>query len=203
MSEQQDAFWGAKEKLSDDTTVRCKGNWLAARPRFVRERLGESGIPRVAERLLPEQRALFLKPPLVFAWLPIRNLYLIDEVIVDEVMGGLVSGMTEFGQAIASYDINFLYRMFFRMGSPEFFLGKSHLIFNQYVSAGDMRSTTAKGLAETVFTKLRIPRYLCRFGIAGYIQGSIEAAGGTAIQVEHTRCIHDGDDACAYRSRWR
>lgn len=197
------AFWGDKEKLSDESKVRCKGNWLASRPRFVRERLGESGVDRVAQRLEPEQRKLFLKPPLSFTWAPIRNLYLIDEVITEEVMGGHVEGMVDFGEAIASYDINILYRAFFRMGSPEFFLARSHLIFNQYVSAGNVRTTTSKGQGETQITELCMPRYMCRFGIAGYLRGAIVAAGGKGIQVEHTRCVHDGDTMCVYQCTWR
>lgn len=197
------AFWGDKDKIGDSTEVRCKGNWLASRPRFVRERLGESGIERVAERLAPEERALFLKPPLSFTWSPIRHLYLMDEVITREVMGGQVEGMVDFGEAIASYDINILYRAFFRMGSPEFFLARSHLIFNQYVSDGNVRTTTSKGQGETRVREVSLPRYLCRYGIAGYLRGAIKAAGGTAIEVVHSRCIHDGDEYCAYQSRWR
>ncbi|MFK8001592.1 MAG: hypothetical protein AB8H86_18500 [Polyangiales bacterium] len=197
------AFWGDRDKLSDTTEVRCKGNWLASRPRFVRERLGESGVTRVTERLAPEERALFLNPPLSFTWSPIRHLYAIDEIIFEEVMGGKVEGMVDFGEAIASYDINILYRAFFRMGSPEFFLARSHLIFNQYMSAGNVRTTTRKGHAETRLSEVVIPRYLCRFGIAGYMRGAIKAAGGKAIEVVHSRCIHDGDDHCLYQSRWR
>lgn len=197
------AFWGDEDKLSDDSNVRCKGNWLASRPRFVRERLGDSGAERIAAALAPEERALFLKPPLSFTWSPIRHLYLMDEVITREVMGGQVEAMTDFGEAIASYDINILYRAFFRMGSPEFFLARSHLIFNQYMSDGNVRTTTRKGQAETRLSEVGIPRYLCRFGIAGYMRGAIKAAGGKAIEVVHERCIHDGDEHCVYQSRWR
>lgn len=196
-------FWGDREKLSDATTVRCKGNWLSARERFVRAQGGEAAVSRVSERLEAEQRSLFVQPPLSFVWSPIRHLYAMDEVILEEVMGGHLEGMVDFGEAIASYDIGFLYRVFFRMGSPEFFLGRSHLIFNQYVSEGDVRTSTSKGQADTVLHDVCVPRYLCRFGIAGYMKGAIVAAGGKAIQVEHSRCVHDGDDVCAYRSRWR
>ncbi|MFT5357176.1 MAG: hypothetical protein ACI9KE_004409 [Polyangiales bacterium] len=66
MEESESVFWGVKEKLSDASTVRCKGNWLSARLRYVRERAGDSGVERVSQRLAPEQRALFLKPPLSF-----------------------------------------------------------------------------------------------------------------------------------------
>ncbi|MFT5357177.1 MAG: hypothetical protein ACI9KE_004410 [Polyangiales bacterium] len=126
-----------------------------------------------------------------------------DEVIVEEVMGGHVEGMADFGAAIASYDIGFLYRAFFRMGSPEFLLARSHLIFSQYASVGSLRTKTAKGESYTQLTELGMPRYLCRFGIAGYIRGAILAAGGKAVQVQHSRCVHDGDEHCAYQARWR
>lgn len=88
------------------------------------------------------------------------------------------------------------------MGSPEFFLARSHLIFNPYVSAGSVRTITRTGRGDTEFTELCMPRYMCRFGISGYLRGSLVAAG-QSIQVENTRRVHDGDDSCSSQCRWR
>ena len=195
-------FWGDRSRLTALEGVRCKGNWLGARPRYVRETWGESGVLRVADALGGREREWFMKPPLSFAWFPISALFAMDEVICSDLMGGHLERMVSFGEAIADNDLNVLYRAFFRLGTPHFFLARSHLIFNQYASAGDVRSKAHPGQCHTVMNDIALPRYLCRYGIRGYIRAALNAAGAKNAVVRHSRCVHDGAARCEYESTW-
>lgn len=197
-----DAFWGDRSKLGALDGLKCKGNWLASRPRYVRETWGEDMFQRIAEALGPDERRYFEKPPLTFAWHPFRSLCLIDEQIFELAMRRDLESMRTFGAAMTDYDLNVVYRTFFRLGTPEFLISKAHLLWRQYASAGRLEPSVEKGAATIGFGNLVIPRYLCAHGICGYLTGATVAAGGQNVQVEHVACIHTGDPACRYAIRW-
>ncbi|MFK7987628.1 MAG: hypothetical protein AB8I08_16530 [Sandaracinaceae bacterium] len=197
-----DAFWGDRSTLRALDGLKCKGNWLASRPRYVRETWGEGMFSRVAEALEPRERQYFEKPPLPFGWHPFRSLCRIDEQIFELAMRRDLESMRTFGGAMTDYDLNVVYRTFFRLGTPEFLLSKTHLLWRQYASGGRLKPTVTKGAAAIEFTEVAVPRYLCAYGICGYLTAATVAAGGTRVRVEHASCVHAGDAACRYEVRW-
>lgn len=197
-----DEFWGDRSKLTGLDTLRCKGNWLASRPRYVRDTWGDEMLARVSERLEERERGYFDKSPMPFMWHPFEALCLIDEKIVEVPMQGDVTAMRAFGGAMTDYDLNMVYRAFFRLGTPEFLLSKTHLLWRQYASAGRLASKVEKGEATLALEEVVIPRYLCTYGICGYLGAATVAAGGTNVRSEHTACVHLGDPVCRYALRW-
>jgi hypothetical protein len=81
---------------------RVKGNLLAARPRYVREKWGDAGYADVASRLRPPARAILEGTILPFAWYDFPDMAEIDQAIVAGPMGGDVSKMKAFGATIAT-----------------------------------------------------------------------------------------------------
>ncbi|MEM6957520.1 MAG: hypothetical protein AAF645_17640 [Myxococcota bacterium] len=195
-------FWGQKELLSDPETVRCKGNLLGARKRYILKSFGQGTFDRIADRLEGEAKRAFVSPPMPFAWLPVRVLYAIDEVLVEEAMGGDEEGMLAFGEEIAAADLNAVYRAFFRLGNPAFFLTRAHVIWGQYISGGYVKGEAKGKSARTRIHDVVLARYFCDFGVGGYVAEATRASGGKNVRVVHTKCRHRGDPYCEHTIEW-
>jgi len=198
-----DAFWGRRSIICDLTSTTCKGNWIAARHHYVLERHGEQGVEHVAGLLESPYREAFLAPPLPFVWLPLDLLAHIDHAIFSGPMHGDMGQMRAFGGFIARRDLTAIYRMFLKLGTPGFVLGRSRLIFGQYVKGGSLEPTVDGNEATFVLRDLVVPYYLCEHGILGWLQAAIELARGHDVQVTQPKCAHRGDAECVLHASWR
>jgi len=197
-----DAFWGRRSIICDLATTTCKGNWVAARHHYVMDRHGEAGVEQVASLLEERYRDGFLNPPLPFVWLPLDLLHHIDHAIFSGPMRGDLGQMREFGAFIAQRDLKALYRMFLKLGTPAFIIGRSRLIFAQYIKGGSLESTVDGNAATLVLRNLVMPYYMCEHGIPGWLQTAIELAGGRGVKVTQAKCAHRGDPECVLQASW-
>jgi hypothetical protein len=181
-----------------------KGNLLAARPRYVRERWGEDGIRRVAALLAAEVRPVLDAEILPFIWYPLDQLAAVDRAIIEGPMNGDATQMKEFGATIARYDLSTIYKVLFKVGSPAFVIRRVNVAYSTYIRGGIMRGETPSPSQATVtFVNGTFPMYLCRYGVAGWLTAAIELSGGRAVQVSEVDCVHDGAMQCRLQARWQ
>jgi hypothetical protein len=180
-----------------------KGNLLAARPRYVRERWGDDGIRRVVARLSPEMRALLVAEILPFTWYPLDQLAAVDRAIVEGPMGGDASAMKEFGATIARYDLSTIYKVLFKVGTPAFVVRRANVAYSTYIRGGVMRGETpSPGQGTVTFIDGTFPKYLCRYGVAGWLTAAVELSGGRNVRFDEVDCIHDGAPQCRWQGHW-
>ncbi|MEB2312415.1 MAG: hypothetical protein OZ921_08520 [Sorangiineae bacterium] len=200
---EQDPFLGRAERLGAMREVPCKGNWLAARRRYVEAAYGPAGIADVSARLDAELLEAFLRPPLAMAWTDLATVVGVDRAIFEGPMARDLSRMRHFGAEIAKGDIPTLYRAFFRLGTPSFVMKKLPVVYRQYFRRGGLVVETSAGSVEITLADLTMPVYLCAYGITGWFDAMLELVGARAAQVEHRACVHRGDAACVWRGAWR
>lgn len=198
-----DPFMGDLALLHDLEGFQCKGNWVAARHRYVRETFAPAVFDAVAGALGPRDRALFASPPLAFSWQPLTAVVAMDRAIVDVAMDGQVARMRDFGNLIARYDLPALYKVFFKLGTPGFVLGRAGLIYGQYLRRGRMRAETTQRSAVVTLTEAALPYYLCEHGISGWLEAAVAMSGGTRIRLRQARCAHRRDPACVWEADWQ
>jgi uncharacterized protein (TIGR02265 family) len=177
-----------------------KGNLVLSRGRFLKQTYGQAAFDDVCGRVGPTARALLTHPPVAFAWEEAEPLYEVDRAIVMGPMRGRVEAMRAFGAEIASYDLSTVYRLLIRVTmSPAKMFGRLPEVYSEYFRGGRF-VTGADGrldLRDTV-----VPRYLCQFGICGWIETALKLAGARAVVIETTACRHQGDPMCTYRICW-
>ncbi len=198
-----DPFLGRADRLGRLDDIPCKANWLAARHRYVESHYGHVGVDEVAARLDDEHRRAFINPPPTMAWSNVATVVNIDRAIFEGPMDRDLRRMRRFGAEIAKYDVPGIYRAFFRIGTPGFVMGKIPLVYGQYFRRGAMRTTTGKGEAEIQLVEVTFPAYLCAHGISGWFDAMMELVGARAPNVEHDKCVHNGDPRCGWRATWR
>jgi hypothetical protein len=199
----EDAFWGESARMSDLESTTCKGNWVAARHHYVSERWGQPGMRAVAERLEPRFREAFLSPPLPFVWKPLAYVAHIDHGIFSGPMERDLGQMRAFGEFISRHDLNALYRMFFKVGTPSFILKRANVIFCQYIRGGTLEPTVGSTSATIAMHDIVLPYYLCEHGIPGWLQAAMQVAGARDATVQQSRCAHRGDSHCVLEVEWR
>ncbi|MBX3249550.1 MAG: hypothetical protein KF901_20400 [Myxococcales bacterium] len=198
-----DAFLGNPHLVRDLERVPCKGNWVAARSRYVDEQFGASGRQDVESRLEGAALDAFVHPPLPMVMSNVGVIAAIDRAILDGPMRGRFERMKHFGATIARYDVPVVYRVFFRFGSPGFILGRAGLIYGQYVKRGKMKADVGTTEGEITLTEVPLPYYLCEHGICGWLEAATELAGAKMPVARQTRCVHRGDSECRWHVAWR
>jgi len=198
----EDEFWGEVDRISDLEVTTCKGNWVAARHQYVAERWGERGIEDVAARLTPRFREAFLHPPLPFVWQPLAYVIHIDRGIFEGPMERDLSQMRLFGEFISEHDLNALYRMFFKVGTPSFILKRANVIFRQYIRGGTLEPTVEGTSATIAVHDIVLPYYQCEHGIPGWLEAAMRVTGARDPSVQQSLCVHRGDPHCALQVEW-
>jgi hypothetical protein len=200
---ERDPVFGLASLRTKVETNEVKGNLLAARPRYVRERWGDDAIPAFLGRLSPETRAVVDRTILPFSWVPLSMLMEVDRAIVEGPMAGDATQMKHFGSAIARYDLPTIYKVLFKIGSPAFVMRRINIAYATYFKGGSMRGETPNAKAAIVrLATGALPLYMCRFGVPGWFQAAVELSGGKGVVSEETACVHDGADACRWDVRW-
>jgi hypothetical protein len=197
-------FWGNPSFRAQYETQEAKGALIAARRRYVIERWGQPVVTELADRLSGVSRSLFLSDPLPFSWHSLARLAEIDEAIAQGPMEGRVETMQEFGSAIARYDLSTVYKVLFRFGSPAFVLRRSNVAYSTFMRPGTTRvdtDTQTSGYVTLVTGTL--PRYMCRYGITGWITAALELSGGNDVDVQEIECRHLGAPKCRWRATWQ
>src|SRR5262249_10979486 len=98
---------------------------------------------------------------------------------------------------------NLIFRAIFKVGSPEFMVGKSDQVWKKYYSTGHMEVPYAsKGKASVRL--LQFPEMTPNYNlvILHAVEAVIVKAGGKITRREITRDIHRGDDHCEYTYEW-
>jgi uncharacterized protein (TIGR02265 family) len=198
-----DPVFGRPDR-SDWRSYQVKGNLLAARPRYVREQWGPTGVEEVISRLDGEARASFSTTILPFAWYPFSTMAAIDRAIVEGPMKADVKKMKDFGSTIARYDLPTLYKVLFKLGSPSFLLKRISTVYATYIRGGSV-AVTVVGDQKAIVTQAQgsLPYYFCSQGVPGWFSAAIELSGGKDIHVREIQCTHEDAERCRWEATWR
>jgi hypothetical protein len=180
-----------------------KGNLVAARRRYVREKWGEDGADDVLRRLEGEPKRAFESEIMPFAWFGFDVLTAIDRAIIDGPMRGDVSLMKQFGNEVARNDLSTIYKMLLKLGSPSFIAKRSGVVYGTYVRGGSMTAIdVGSTYSRTVLAEGCLPLYFCTHGIPGWFGAALELSGGKHVKVSESACVHRGAKQCEWTASW-
>ena len=181
-----------------------KGAAITARVRFVRERHGEAGLRRVVAELPAPHRALLEARVLPQAWVPF-DLFVDLCTAVDHTFGkGDLALCYEMGRYAAEVNLPTLYRLFFRLGSPDFIFRKASQVWSVHYDSGLLTThTDAPGAVRLRIARFDRPHRAHCMSVLGWASKSVELSGGALAHAEESRCRTRGDEACELSVMWR
>jgi hypothetical protein len=190
----------AYEREMRDNQV--KGNLLARRAWYVRDRWGDAALTDLAQAVPASARHYLVDTPLTFAWYPLGAMMDIDRAIILGPMHGEIERMIEFGSAIAKHDLPTLYKVLFNIGSPASIIKRINVVTRQYLRHSPMTVQVTPGHAVITLGKHRLPMYFCTYGASGWVLAALELSGAKSPKVAHASCMHRGAAACTWEADW-
>lgn len=183
---------------------KVKGSAVTSRVRYVRDRFGEAAYRRLRDALTPEHQALLDARVLPHEWVP-YDLFIALNVEADRMFGkGDLALCFEMGKYSAETNLPTLYRIFYRVSTPQFIFKKAAKLWEVHYSSG--RLVPLDGSESSM--RIRIeefaePHAAHCLSVLGWAVRSVELSGANVTGYAEERCRTRGDDACEMLVSWR
>jgi len=182
--------------------ARVKGTAIVASMRYVTERFGQGALTALLRELPEEYRREFEAGILVSTWYPMA-LFLRFMQEAEKRHGTAEPDLVRrMGRASAEYGLKTVYKIFFKVGSPEFIIRRSARVFGSYYDTGSLKVLeTSRGRALLELEGFEgAPQFCDR--ILGWMERTVELAGAKNLRPSHQLCIHRGDAVCRFEGIW-
>ncbi|MCX5742435.1 MAG: hypothetical protein NT062_08065 [Proteobacteria bacterium] len=180
-----------------------KGSALASRILWVQLGHGAAGVDKVLAACSPELRASLASGVKMARWYPLPH-FIELIVVIDTIFGqgdlGLVRELGRFG---ADANLTTIYRLFFKVGSTQWILGRAVRLWSAHYDSGSLEVMTrgARGAVLRVRGFATPHTVHCR-SVLAWCERSIELSGGKRVEAVETKCRTRGDDVCQIDARW-
>ncbi|MFW5875747.1 MAG: hypothetical protein ACOCXM_03325 [Myxococcota bacterium] len=163
---------------------KAKGTILLHLRDFVTREAGADTWTQLVDGLPAEDRSLLGSMLLVGSWYPVGAWNRLLGAFLSGHYRDSDAGMAEVARFIAERDLNMVFKLILKMGSPEFLLKRTGSIWARYFDAGDLTHqelapkrwrldlTVAEGGPEAA-----PDRHTCGPGVAAWIQRGLEITG--------------------------
>jgi hypothetical protein len=179
-----------------------KGSAISARVSYVRERHPEVW-PRFLAALDAPTRAIAEGTILKSAWYPFESFVALN-VVADQLLGqGDLKIVREIGRYAASANLPTVYRIFYRLGSPEFIINRAAALWQVHYDSGEAKAIEIRpGLAHFEVLRFVTPHPAHCRSVEGFMERSLELTGARGVRVTETACAARGDALCRFQAEW-
>jgi hypothetical protein len=180
-----------------------KGSALASRVLWVRLERGEAGLARLVARASPALRATIERGVEKARWYPFEQFIELN-LAIDQLFGnGDLALVRQLGRYGADANLTTIYRLFFKVGTVHWILGRAVRLWDAHYDSGRMgvvpRGPTSALLRIHAFAT---PHPAHCLSVLGWCERSIELSGGKHPVMEETRCRTRGDELCQIKATW-
>ena len=191
--------------MEERITVEVKGTAIITIPPFIKERFGEAGLKQWTDALTPEAREVYPASVLASSWYPLKE-FLIQPLrrMCDLFYAGDLKGARESGRFSADYSLKGIYKIFVKLGSPEFMLRRAGTILPIYYNPSEMKVVECrKGHGIMQITRFPDMDHVLEIRIAGWMERAIEISGGKQPDIKITRSLTTGDSLSEFLATWK
>ncbi len=137
-------------------------------------------------------------------WYPFQPIMVEPTSKVCELFyGGNIRGAWVVGRYSADYGLSGIYKIFVKVGSPDFILKRASTILSGYYSPCKLSVTeSGPGKAILQITEFPEPSMLVESRIGGWMQRALEIHGCKSPQVKVTRSMTRGEPVTEYDATW-
>jgi hypothetical protein len=181
-----------------------KGSALASRLLWVRLGHGEAGLERLEAAASDALSPALVNGVAMARWYPFEVFVELNQVI-DQLFGkgdlGLVKELGRFG---ADANLKTVYRLFYKIGTVRWILGRAARLWTAHYDSGRMELVDDRpGSATLEIVDFATPHRIHCLSVAGWAERSVEISGGLEAKVEEDACRARGDERCLLRATWR
>ena len=191
--------------MEERIAVEVKGTAIISILLFIKERFSVGGLNQWIDALTPEARKVYQASVLVSSWYPLKEL-LIEPLrkMGDLFYAGDLKGARESGRFSADYSLKGIYKIFVKLGSPEFMLRRAGTILPIYDTPSEMRVVECrKGQGIMQVTQSPDMDQGLEIRIAGWMERALEISGGKQPNLKITKSLTAGDPLSEFVATWK
>lgn len=184
--------------------MEVKGTAIMATREFVRTKFGEDGLKKWVATLKPEAQQVYGGAVLTNQWYDLR-IILVEPCrkIAEMFYGGDAQAYRDIGKHSADHGLKGIYRLFVKVGSPHFILGKAGAILPTYYRPCVMRGEEAdKNKFRVYINQFEDYSDVIEQRIAGWMECALEICGCKSVKIEIPKSIAKHHPATEYLVEW-
>jgi hypothetical protein len=181
-----------------------KGTAVLTQMEFVRSRFGEDKYRDWVAALDKEAREVVEGTVFASSWYKGKPLVIgTRRAICDLFYDGDPRGAKDLGLFAAEMGLGGVYKVFVRIGSPNWVAGRAAVIFSQYFKPGHIE-VVSREKNGTVLRLIGFPDEtgLLEQTVAGFGEGAVIVSGGKNVVVEITKSYSKGDEYAEFVGSW-
>jgi hypothetical protein len=185
--------------------MEVKGAAIVTIPLFIKERFSEGGLNQWISALTPEARKVYPASVLVSSWYPLKE-FLVEPLrrMCDLLYAGDLKGARESGRFSADYSLKGIYKIFVKLGSPEFMLRRAGTILPIYYTPSEIKVVEChKGYGIMQITRFEGMDPVLETRIVGWMERAIEISGGKQANIKIARSLTAGDSLSEFVATWK
>lgn len=186
--------------------LQVRGAALYARRKWVQEHHGQEALDALIPELGPYGRMLMRSAIDKHAWYNYPLFIELGEVLDRRYGTGDLSLNIELGKWGAKLNTPNIFRMFIKLGSPEWIMNKAAKLWREHFTEGTMTvehtKTDSGGVAEAEITDWPVPHLALSYAVLGFAIAAIEMSGAHDVRGELISCRSLGGDSTRIRIRY-
>jgi hypothetical protein len=187
-------------------TGRCKGSILVHLRSYADTVYGATAWRSMLSDAPAEDRAILDGIVIAGGWYPVGVWNRALATLLTQHTVSIDQEMRKVASYIADRDLNSVYKMVLRLGSPEFLLRRTDSLWSRYFDSGkfthqEMGPKKFKLLLEAPKTIEAPDRLTCGPGVSAWIEMGMKNTGVDG-RVQHVDCRFENGQRCEYIATW-
>ncbi len=183
--------------------LKIKGTAIRATINYIKLNLNEEQIRNLKNLLLPDSLNFFEKPIISNEWYNVEPLIDIMDKVPNILKKENKKVWWEMGRHSCEDGLTTVYRVFYKLGSPEFILKRASTVWNNYYSEGIFYIIShSTNLAHVQIREISFPHPCLCTRISGWMERAIEISGGRNVILKHTLCKFQGGNVEEWKANW-
>ncbi|MEJ5166496.1 MAG: hypothetical protein WHV67_05660 [Thermoanaerobaculia bacterium] len=183
--------------------LNIKGIALKSTINYIRLKLDREAFLKFKEELSAGSKNIFETSVLSSSWYDINLLVEIMSKIPEILKRDPKEVWWEMGRHSCEDGLNTVYKIFYKLGSPEFIIKRASQVFNNYYSQGDFFVVShSLNSAQVQIKNFPLPHPCICTRISGWMERAIELSGGKNVSVKHSLCIFQKASLEEWKANW-
>ena len=184
--------------------METKGTAIIATRDFVKARHGEEGLKKFIDSLDPTAAKSYSSIILSNNWFDIQKMLVEPSIKIAELFYNKdKKAFWEIGRHSADHGLKGIYRLFVKVGSPQFILNKAGDILPTYYNPSEMKGESIdKNKFSVKITKFEDYTEVVEMRIGGWIEKALEICGCKNVKVEISKSFLKKDDHTQFILSW-
>lgn len=184
--------------------METKGTAVIATRDFVKTRHGEEGLQKLMKSLDPDTAKSYSRIILSNNWFDLQKMLVEPSVKISELFyNNDKKVFWEIGRHSADHGLKGIYRLFVKVGSPQFILSKAGSILPTYYNPSEMEGEVIdKNKFSVRIIKFEKYSDVVEMRIGGWIEKALEICGCKNIKIEIPKSFLKKDDHTQYLINW-